>query len=1370
MPVDKGGMRYEIAADYLAAPAFADFKADVKAAKAEWSSFKAELKGRAFGTAAAAKELAALAAAARTAARMSAAQAKADREAKVTLNSRAEAIKAYNKVFDKKYRADKAAAVAADRNYVAERRMASAARLRQKVESDLTTVLEKRSRIERYAQGARERNISLTEEERNALKLLSAEEQRLYRLRLAQEKVTTAARPDVMQANAELEAARRRTKVEQELLTQQILAAKGLDKTGKAIPKPEVKGTKDKIRDLLGLSGAAADADTKINRVAFTFRRLFGILAAFTIARRLIDFFRNAIVEAVKFNAVLEQTELGVASVIASVADIRDASGQQAAAVDKLAIAQQEARKQVKLLRVDALSTTASFESLAETFQTALAPGLQAGFDVDQVRKFTREISIAAQAIGLSQDQLAEEIRSVLQGTISKRNTRIATALNITNTDIQNAKLTGTLFDFLSKKFQQFSLSGERAARTLPGLFNRVKDAIQITLGTGTKGFADSLKQTLGKIFDALVQINKETGEITLNKDFVEAVALVSTGLEAWVNEFNRVKSAFSARDTKELGAALGGLLSTLAQVSAVVVEGILKGVQYASRVVAFIVEAVKTAFGFSFWDVNTLKKFLSVLISVKVTFLLLGQGVRGLISLFSFLYGTTRLVLSSLLVGIKGLISTVNLAVAGFKSLRNVIISMGVVTAPTLATFVALAAVLATVALLWAQMTGDLDLSETAISRWNASLIERIRLLNEGLAATVTMNKKRLDEIGYQWAQLDKNLSATSPKSMSDAFSEAFDKISDKLGKMFSKLTGDIGDFKDELAAVQEQGPAGFVLGLSNALAKLGDKMKELEDQARDARIRAETDISSLGLNSGLSQQVSLYRESDVKIADELKQLESDRLQVLRQISNLPLLQGQALQLSGGIEINNEEAKRVALLSQVRELENAIADLKERAARASAAELLSSSARLTFDTQRDLAEQRINAAFAEGIRLAELRNDQRQLDVLNAQQQLRVTRAQQQQAAADRDLDIRQTQALLDITDARARRLAEIAVLERTPEDNAALQEAIQLSDALNEQLATLKEQDAVLNKIADAERRRREEELRFAEAAKDQPIAAGIFKAFDDMSTELSDKFQNTIDIMTSAVKGFSTWAAESIVSAFDPTAQDQSVQERFARFLQGLATQILETLISLSIAAIALNAASGGLLGPLLQGLAKAKGYWQGGEVKGYHEGGRVWSDRHRRRLGFAEGGSPSDQPRHSLPRPAGLHHSDKLPIWVNQDEWIIKKPSVLKAGRDVIDRINQGLFNPMQLRDAVGLRAGQRASVAATISRGFASGGESSRARMAAQAAASESTASVSSVPAIMSPSKEFTERFLRGGTPALLKVLAENGITPNTRRR
>ena len=62
--------------------------------------------------------------------------------------------------------------------------------------------------------------------------------------------------------------------------------------------------------------------------------------------------------------------------------------------------------------------------------------GREAGLDVDQVRKFTIAISQAAGAIGLAQNQLAEEIRSILSGTIQARTTRIAVALGIKQGEI----------------------------------------------------------------------------------------------------------------------------------------------------------------------------------------------------------------------------------------------------------------------------------------------------------------------------------------------------------------------------------------------------------------------------------------------------------------------------------------------------------------------------------------------------------------------------------------------------------------------------------------------------------------------------------------------------------------------------------------------------------------------------------------------------------------------------------------------------------------------------------------------------------------------------------------------------------------------
>ena len=236
------------------------------------------------------------------------------------------------------------------------------------------------------------------------------------------------------------------------------------------------------------------------DRVGASITRMVTALAFFSVARGLLDGLRKLIVGMVEFNKNLETANLGIAALLITVNKVKDSQGNLVKGAKALGIAQGIAKEQTMELRKEALKTAATFEDLIFAFQTAIAPGKQAGLSLEQTRKFSVLISQAAGALGLEQNQLAEEIRSVLQGTITPRTTRIATALGIKNEDIRRAKEAGKLYEFLQEQFSGFAVAAEKTLDTFTAKITNLKDAIMLVAGAG--GF--DLFQSLKDLFDSL--------------------------------------------------------------------------------------------------------------------------------------------------------------------------------------------------------------------------------------------------------------------------------------------------------------------------------------------------------------------------------------------------------------------------------------------------------------------------------------------------------------------------------------------------------------------------------------------------------------------------------------------------------------------------------------------------------------------------------------------------------------------------------------------------------------------------------------------------------------------------------------------------
>lgn len=370
------------------------------------------------------------------------------------------------------------------------------------------------------------------------------------------------------------------------------------------------------------------------NRLSFTFRRLFGILAAFALARAAFSGFLSTIREMVGFNSRIEQARLGIASLLLATGNLRDAMGGAVAPTERFPMALKEAKRQMDLLRAESLQTAATFEQLVATFQVALAPGLTAQLNVNQIRQFAVRISQAASALGLAQNQLAEEIRSILEGTINVRTTRIATALGITNEDIRRAREAGKLFEFLQGQFATFEESGKEMLNTFDALFNNLVGGIQMSLGAGGAGFFNEMKDLLRSLQDLFVVRDALTNIATPTRGSVEFFRALGDAFGSLVAEARRLSEALSFDTLASFAKTLGSALRVVGTVLGRVIEGFVKGFRDVQKTVSGVVSLLRKIPGLQFLDTETLLRSLTALARIATVLLTVKILLSSLVTL----------------------------------------------------------------------------------------------------------------------------------------------------------------------------------------------------------------------------------------------------------------------------------------------------------------------------------------------------------------------------------------------------------------------------------------------------------------------------------------------------------------------------------------------------------------------------------------------------------------------------------------------------------------------------------------------------------------------------------------------------------------
>ncbi|MGK2857551.1 MAG: hypothetical protein ACSLFQ_10125 [Thermoanaerobaculia bacterium] len=236
----------------------------------------------------------------------------------------------------------------------------------------------------------------------------------------------------------------------------------------------------------------------------------------------------EAVATGIRFNAQMETSRLGIASLVSSFGEIRDAQGALVTGANGWAASLHVAEDVQKRLRVLALQTTAEYSDLLQALQVAMGPALAAGFSTDQVVKFTQTVAQSAAAIGLPMRQLEQEIRSLFAGDIGP-DSRLA---NLLFTDIPRTKIkayvdelksSGQFFDEMQKRMAAFALAGEQAANTFNGALSNLKDAITQALGEATQGATSDLTEQIKALTAEIVTFDSANNAI-FNEDFVDGV------------------------------------------------------------------------------------------------------------------------------------------------------------------------------------------------------------------------------------------------------------------------------------------------------------------------------------------------------------------------------------------------------------------------------------------------------------------------------------------------------------------------------------------------------------------------------------------------------------------------------------------------------------------------------------------------------------------------------------------------------------------------------------------------------------------------------------------------------------------------------
>lgn len=255
------------------------------------------------------------------------------------------------------------------------------------------------------------------------------------------------------------------------------------------------------------------------------FGKMFGSVASLGAVASLGVGMTALIRRGMEFNQTIGDSETAIANVL------RQFKGLSVEA------AKQEAARAMKAMVDLEPQTAASLTGLVDGFMATLGASQSVGISVEQNIDLVGKFSNALANSALPAEQLAQEMRSIMTGTIGA-DSSLAKVLTISNADISKAQQAGKLYEFLVGKIGVLGEAGDTAAVALSSL----NSAIDKAAGALTKGLFD---QAVAGAKDLAVALEE-------NADTFEQLGRGAAQFVEWL-----IKGAGKAKD---IGNALGAI------------------------------------------------------------------------------------------------------------------------------------------------------------------------------------------------------------------------------------------------------------------------------------------------------------------------------------------------------------------------------------------------------------------------------------------------------------------------------------------------------------------------------------------------------------------------------------------------------------------------------------------------------------------------------------------------------------------------------------------------------------------------------------------------------------------------------------------
>lgn len=165
---------------------------------------------------------------------------------------------------------------------------------------------------------------------------------------------------------------------------------------------------------------------------------------------------------------------------------------------------------------IDAARSAFNPQELIDALRGTLPLAFGKGFNLEQAYDLTKGVASVAKVINLAPNQVLQELRDILQGTISARSSQVAGATGMTGEELREAEAQGRLYEYISEHLSNFTIALDRYSYTLAGALDRLAETWALGMEHVFQRIAPVVNNLLNAFIDNFIVVyrDKLTGEI----------------------------------------------------------------------------------------------------------------------------------------------------------------------------------------------------------------------------------------------------------------------------------------------------------------------------------------------------------------------------------------------------------------------------------------------------------------------------------------------------------------------------------------------------------------------------------------------------------------------------------------------------------------------------------------------------------------------------------------------------------------------------------------------------------------------------------------------------------------------------------------